>query len=120
MVHLALAPKSNAVIMAMGAAMADVRAGLAGPVPPHLRDAHYPGAKKLGHGKGYATRTTTRAASSRSSTRPTRCSAGTTTGRPGTGPRRGWPSGSRGCARSSPAALSAPAGRRPDAGTTQR
>ena len=33
--------------------MADVRAGLAGPVPPHLRDAHYPGAKRLGHGKGY-------------------------------------------------------------------
>jgi putative ATPase len=52
-IHLALAPKSNSVIMAIGAAAADVRAGLAGPVPPHLRDAHYPGAARLGHGKGY-------------------------------------------------------------------
>lgn len=34
--------------------MADVRAGKAGPVPPHLRDAHYAGAKGLGHGEGYA------------------------------------------------------------------
>ena len=32
---------------------ADVRAGLTGPVPPHLRDAHYPGAARLGSGKGY-------------------------------------------------------------------
>ncbi|MGH3274116.1 MAG: hypothetical protein ACRDNZ_07300, partial [Streptosporangiaceae bacterium] len=53
-IHLSLAPKSNAVIMAIGAAAADVRAGLAGPVPPHLRDAHYPGAQRLGHGQGYA------------------------------------------------------------------
>ena len=52
-IHLALAPKSNAVIMAIGAATADVRAGLAGPVPPHLRDAHYPGAARLGHGQEY-------------------------------------------------------------------
>jgi putative ATPase len=52
-IALALAPKSNAVITAMGAAAADVRRGLAGPVPPHLRDAHYPGARKLGHGRGY-------------------------------------------------------------------
>ena len=53
MIHLALAPKSNAVIKAIGAASADVRAGLAGPVPAHLRDAHYPGADRLGHGQGY-------------------------------------------------------------------
>lgn len=52
-VHLATAPKSNAVTTAIGAAMADVRAGAGGPVPPHLRDAHYPGARGLGHGAGY-------------------------------------------------------------------
>jgi putative ATPase len=52
-VHLATAPKSNAVTVAIGESVADVRAGLAGPVPPGLRDAHYAGAKKLGHGKTY-------------------------------------------------------------------
>jgi putative ATPase len=52
-IYLALAPKSNAVISALGAATADVRAGLAGGVPPALRDAHYPGAKRLQHGTGY-------------------------------------------------------------------
>src|SRR5215469_8208548 len=52
-IHIALAPKSNAVIRAIGAAEADVRAGLIGGVPPHLRDAHYAGAKRLGHGQGY-------------------------------------------------------------------
>ena len=52
-IHLATAPKSNAVTVAMGESVADVRAGLAGPVPPGLRDAHYAGAKKLGHGKSY-------------------------------------------------------------------
>jgi len=52
-VHLALAPKSNASCQAIGAATADVRAGLAGPVPPHLRDGHYAGAKRLGHAQGY-------------------------------------------------------------------
>jgi putative ATPase len=52
-IHIALAPKSNAVITAIGAADADVRAGLVGAVPAHLRDAHYPGAGKVGHGEGY-------------------------------------------------------------------
>jgi putative ATPase len=52
-IALALAPKSNAVIAAIDAASADVRAGKIGPVPSHLRDAHYGGSKKLGHGKGY-------------------------------------------------------------------
>ncbi|MCJ1700605.1 replication-associated recombination protein A [Rathayibacter festucae] len=52
-VHLATAPKSNASYTAIDRAIADVRAGKAGRVPPHLRDAHYPGAKRLGHGKGY-------------------------------------------------------------------
>jgi putative ATPase len=52
-VALALAPKSNAVITAIDAAIADVKAGKVGPVPPHLRDAHYAGAKKIGHGASY-------------------------------------------------------------------
>lgn len=52
-VHLATAPKSNAAYMALDAAIADVRAGKTGRVPKHLRDAHYAGAKRLGHGKGY-------------------------------------------------------------------
>jgi putative ATPase len=52
-IHLALAPKSNAVVSAIDAALADVRAGLAGNVPPALRDGHYPGAAKLGHAQRY-------------------------------------------------------------------
>ncbi|MGL5858721.1 MAG: replication-associated recombination protein A [Angustibacter sp.] len=52
-VHLATAPKSNAATTAIGAATADVRAGRAGVVPAHLRDAHYSGASQLGHGDGY-------------------------------------------------------------------
>ncbi|WP_442788633.1 replication-associated recombination protein A [Dactylosporangium sp. NBC_01737] len=52
-IHLALAPKSNAVVVAIGAAMADVRAGHGGAVPAHLRDSHYKGASDFGHGKGY-------------------------------------------------------------------
>jgi len=52
-VYLATAPKSNASYTALDAAIADVRAGRIGRVPTHLRDAHYPGAKRLGHGKGY-------------------------------------------------------------------
>ncbi|WP_046470230.1 replication-associated recombination protein A [Allosalinactinospora lopnorensis] len=52
-IHIALAPKSNAVISAIDEAAGDVRAGRAGPVPPHLRDGHYKGAAELGHGEGY-------------------------------------------------------------------
>ncbi|QBS39992.1 replication-associated recombination protein A [Nocardia sp. CS682] len=52
-IHLASAPKSGAVIAALGAAMADVAAGKAGAVPPHLRDGHYAGAAKLGNAQGY-------------------------------------------------------------------
>ncbi|GAA1883577.1 replication-associated recombination protein A [Streptomyces durmitorensis] len=52
-IALALAPKSNAATIAIQSAQADVRAGLAGPVPPHLRDGHYKGAAKLGHAQGY-------------------------------------------------------------------
>lgn len=52
-VYLATAPKSNGSYRALDAAIADVRAGRIGSIPAHLRDAHYPGAKRLGHGKGY-------------------------------------------------------------------
>jgi putative ATPase len=52
-IHLTTAPKSNAVITALEAAMADVRAGATGAVPPHLRDGHYAGATKLGNATGY-------------------------------------------------------------------
>jgi putative ATPase len=52
-IELALAPKSNAVIKAIDAASADVRAGKIGQVPPHLRDAHYAGSKRIAHGAGY-------------------------------------------------------------------
>ncbi|WP_214327368.1 replication-associated recombination protein A [Nonomuraea sediminis] len=52
-IHCSLAPKSNAVVKAIGAAIGDVRKGLIGQVPGHLRDAHYPGAAKLGHGEDY-------------------------------------------------------------------
>lgn len=52
-VHLATAPKSNSAYLGIDRAIADVRDGKAGPVPRHLRDAHYPGAKRLGHGSGY-------------------------------------------------------------------
>jgi putative ATPase len=52
-VHLATAPKSNSVTTALGRAMGDVENQPAGEVPVHLRDAHYKGAAKLGHGAGY-------------------------------------------------------------------
>ncbi len=52
-VHIATAPKSNAAYNGINAAIADVRAGRGQGIPAHLRDAHYPGAKQLGHGKGY-------------------------------------------------------------------
>jgi putative ATPase len=51
--HLATAPKSNAVITAIDAAMSDVRSGATGAVPPHLRDGHYAGAQELGNAVGY-------------------------------------------------------------------
>ncbi len=51
--YLATTAKSNAAYLAIDAAIADVRAGNFGRVPAPLRDAHYPGAKRLGHGKGY-------------------------------------------------------------------
>ena len=53
-IHLAAAPKSNAVITAIDAAMGDVRSGKAGAVPAPLRDGHYAGAQRLGHAQRYA------------------------------------------------------------------
>ena len=52
-IYIATAPKSNAVIAAIDSALSDVRKGRIGSVPKHLRDAHYAGAKALGHGAGY-------------------------------------------------------------------
>ncbi|MDO5500883.1 MAG: replication-associated recombination protein A [Propionibacteriaceae bacterium] len=52
-VACAMAPKSNAAYMGLNKATADIKAGRIGQVPVHLRDGHYPGAKALGHGKGY-------------------------------------------------------------------
>lgn len=52
-IELALSPKSNAAITAVDAAISDVKKGATGDVPDHLKDAHYSGAKKLGHGVDY-------------------------------------------------------------------
>jgi putative ATPase len=52
-IYMALAPKSNASALAIWAAMKDVREGRTIPVPKHLRDGHYAGSKRLGHGQGY-------------------------------------------------------------------
>ncbi len=52
-VYLATAPKSNAAYLGIDKAIADIRAGNFGRVPTHLRDGQYPGAKRLGHGRGY-------------------------------------------------------------------
>jgi putative ATPase len=51
--YLACAPKSNAATVAIGEATSDVRDGRVLPVPRHLQDSHYAGAKRLGHGEGY-------------------------------------------------------------------
>ncbi|HZR18191.1 MAG TPA: replication-associated recombination protein A [Verrucomicrobiae bacterium] len=52
-IYIATAAKSNSTITAIDAALKDVESGRTLPVPEHLRDAHYPGAKRLGHGEGY-------------------------------------------------------------------
>jgi putative ATPase len=52
-VHNAMAPKSNASYLGINEAIADIRAGRGGPVPPHLRGSGYVGATRLGHGQGY-------------------------------------------------------------------
>ena len=50
---MAMAPKSNASALAIWGAMSDVREGRTLPVPKHLKDTHYKGSKRLGHGEGY-------------------------------------------------------------------
>ena len=82
-IHLALSPKSPAVIRAMDAAQADVNAGRIGTVPAHLRDAHYPGARGLGSCAGL---------SARPPARPDLLRADTSRGR-GVSRRCGRPSG---------------------------
>jgi putative ATPase len=52
-IYIATAPKSNSTILAIDAAIKDVESGRTLAVPEHLRDAHYQGAKRLGHGEGY-------------------------------------------------------------------
>jgi putative ATPase len=52
-VYIATANKSNSAYLAIDAALEDVRSGRTLPVPEHLRDTHYAGAERLGHGKGY-------------------------------------------------------------------
>ncbi len=52
-IYIATANKSNSAITAIDAALEDVRSGRTIPVPEHLRDASYQGAKRLGHGQGY-------------------------------------------------------------------
>src|SRR5205807_1786091 len=52
-IYMATAPKSNASAMAIWTAMTDVREGRTLPVPMHLKDTHYQGSKRLGHGGGY-------------------------------------------------------------------
>jgi putative ATPase len=52
-IYIATAPKSNAVVQAIGRVQADLRERPQGPVPAHLRDTSYRGAQHLGHGKGY-------------------------------------------------------------------
>jgi putative ATPase len=52
-IYIATAHKSNSAILAIDAALADVRSGRTLAVPEHLRDAHYKGAERLGHGQGY-------------------------------------------------------------------
>jgi putative ATPase len=51
--YIATAPKSNSTVVAIDAALAEIRSGRTLPVPGNLRDAHYAGAERLGHGKGY-------------------------------------------------------------------
>ncbi|MGG1677531.1 replication-associated recombination protein A [Neobacillus sp. NRS-1170] len=52
-IELCLSPKSNSAVLAIEAALEDIRKGIVGEVPDHLRDAHYKGAKELGRGIGY-------------------------------------------------------------------
>ena len=100
-VHLATAPKSNSVTTALGAAMADVRAGRGGAVPPHLRDAHYPGSRGLGHGRGYRYPHDDPRGVVKQQYVPDDLVGAITTGRPTTAPNARSPSVCPGCGASS-------------------
>ncbi len=52
-IMLATAPKSNSAIMAIDGALSDINSGLMGEIPSHLKDSHYSGASKMGHGNNY-------------------------------------------------------------------
>lgn len=52
-IELCLSPKSNSAMTAIDAALSDVKAGNYGDIPQYLKDAHYKGASKLGHGVDY-------------------------------------------------------------------
>jgi putative ATPase len=92
-VYIACAPKSNAAYLGIEAAIKDVEAGRTMEVPAHLQDASYKGAKSLGRGRGTSTPTTT---PDTTSSRPTRPSRGSTTGRRTSGLRRRSRHGLRG------------------------
>ncbi len=111
-VYLATTAKSNAAYNAINAAIADVRAGGFGRVPVHLRDAHYAGAKRLGHGKGYKYAHDSDIASSPSSICPTNCGGSGTTSRRRTARNARSPPGSRRSAASSTAGKSGAMARR--------
>ena len=119
-VHLATAPKSNAVTVAHGRVgrRRARRAGRAGAARAARRPLRR-GEEARATARPTTTRTPTPTASSRSSTRPTRWSARTTTGRPAGAPRRGSASGWPSCGRSS-AARAEPARRGTDDGPTAR
>ena len=95
-IALALAPKSNAVIRAIGAAIADVEAGRVGLVPAHLRDAHYAGAQAYGHGQGYRYAHDEPRGVAAQQYLPDVLVGRSTTSRPTTAPRPRWPSGCAG------------------------
>ena len=98
-IHLTLAPKSNAVIVAVDAAIADVKAGLAGPVPlaPAGRALRRRGQDRR-TAAATSTRTTSPAGWPSSSTRPTSCCRAPTTDRPATAPRPASPTSGTSCA----------------------
>ena len=100
-VHLATAPKSNAVTTALGNAIGDIKAGKAGLVPAHLRDGHYSGAAASATRSATNTRTTTRTALCRNSIRPMRSWVSTTTSRPAMAQNARSPAGWTSCAPSS-------------------
>ena len=91
-VHLACAPKSNRVTVALGRAQADVREGPRGDVPGHLRDAHYRSAASIGHGEGYVYPHDDPRAGSTRSTGRRRWPGTATTSRATVATRRRWPS----------------------------